>query len=185
MAVLHSDAVLDAIIATLRRINGAGSYENDLTVTGSQPDRIYKGFFFKPPVPPSAPTDSLAGRPAIGIYINSMATEPGPSMQRFTTTAVYLLQAWCAPSPRHPGSRIENAANLMQDIDKALRSNQSLIHLSSTFSTGSLVDDVSWQAVPFDDDGNIGQQRGQQYGRLDVAITTSWRSGRPTQTAAP
>ena len=194
MSRRYADAVLEALLATLKKANGAGDYLNDLTATGNQPARVYKGFYETPPVAPSAPTYDGGGdldnpgRPVVCAYFNGSRVQQGDSMQTFSVEASFIVKGWVAGSPRGPGTRIQNAADLFNDLNEALETNIHLTHTSTTlpgYSSRNLVRSLEWDGVPFDGDGNASQKRyGQQFGEVMLVVLATWREARPTQTPA-
>ena len=110
-------------------------------------------------------------------------------MQQFSVEMIFMVKGWAAGSPRHPGARLQNAADLYNDLSSALKTNIGLVHTSTLlpgYSARNLVRSLSWDGFPFDGDGNESQKRyGQQFGEIALAITATWREPRPAQTAAP
>lgn len=178
---LRTRAIREAIIATLARINGTGSYTTSLLADSSQP-RIWSGVYDTPPAAPKT------GRPIVAIRCLGVDSEAGPSMREWLHRGTWALDCWTAGDPKKPVDRLETAEDLLEDIREALHSNISLVHTStalSGFSTRNLVDRLTVEATPFTEQLAHQSRDGQAYGRVLVGISCEWRTPLPTQVAAP
>lgn len=192
MSTRYANAVLDSLLATLRKVDGSGDYVNDLTAAGNQAARVYKGLYEAPPVRPIAPVTGAspaAGRPVVCGYFAGHRVTQGDSMQAFTVEHIFLVRAWVAGSPRHPDDRMKNAADLLNDLSAALTTNIGLTHTSTAlpgYSSRNLVRSLEWVGDSFDGEGNASENRyGQQFGETFLTVTATWREARPVQAAAP
>lgn len=179
----RTQAIREAIIATLKdRIDGSGSYTNDLTDRASGITAIFTGAFDEPPARP------IAGHPVVAIRCVGVESSGNGSTQEFTHAGSWVLDCWIVASTKSTVDRIAAAEVLLDELQSALHSNLSLVHSStglSGYSTRNLVDRLFVSSQPFTETNEQQGRNAQAYGRLLAVVSADWRTALPAQSPAP
>lgn len=108
---MSTKAVTAALITRLQAINGAGGYTHDLSGHDRVTQRVYLS-------PDRVPCLSVRSGPCVEV--------PGPDLTGYTERATFYLWGIAAATSDLASARIDAAADMLDDIKKALRADRSL-----------------------------------------------------------
>lgn len=148
---MSTKAIRAAIVSALTtRVIGSGGYVYDLTGT----DQVKSGRYDRPPGP----------LPFVAVETLEIAENEGPPLTDLHEVGTWLIKGWVAGSAKHPGHRMDNAEDLLDDIRKALRVDRTL---------GGLVILSTCSASPFEAETKSTEQA--SYGVVVCLFTAQWR----------
>jgi len=139
-----------AIVSAVSGVDGTGDYVHDLAGTG----QVQSGKHERPPGP----------LPFVAVETLEVVEQEGPPLTDLHQVGTWLVTGWTAGSPKHPGSRMDAAEDLADDIRRALREDRTL---------GGLVIACTCSISPFAPETKaVGQA---SYGVVIGTVSAYWR----------